>query len=53
LYQKVIEELNFDQNDLIDEKNYARKKMNQLYKNGLGTLCGEGLKKDDRPNYLK
>ena len=47
------ERVNFVPIDSLEEKDYARKKMNERYENGLGTLCGEGLKKDDRPNYLK
>ncbi len=47
------ERVNLDKNDSKDEKDYARKKMNERYESGNGTLCGEGLKKDLRPNYLK
>ena len=47
------ERVNLDKNDSKDEKDYARKKMNERYESSNGTLCGEGLKKDLRPNYLK
>jgi hypothetical protein len=50
---QLKERVNFVPIDSLEEKDYARKKMNERYENGLGTLCGEGLKKDDRPNYLK